>query len=243
MSGPQAPKLGHLPSDDRGVPTQSAKIDRFLAAVAKANVPARGRLIFALDATMSRQPLWDMAQGVQTEMFSSASAHGGLDLQLVYFRGFSECRASRFISPGEPISQGQGLRDLMAKISVRAGPTQIEKVLAHARAEQDRGSVRALIFIGDAMEEPPETLYLLAGELGLLGMKIFMFQEGHDRRTETVFRQIARLSGGAYAAFDLSAPSRLAALLAGAAAYAAGGREALQVLARDEARLLLSQIG
>src|SRR5690242_20775726 len=89
----------------------------------------RGRLIFALDATMSRQPTWDTACRLQGEMFREAGAVGGLDVQLVYFRGLAECRASRWVS------DGAGLGDLMARIDCRGGHTQIRKVLQHARGE------------------------------------------------------------------------------------------------------------
>ncbi|MGA8169888.1 MAG: VWA domain-containing protein [Methylocystis sp.] len=199
----------------------------------------RGRLIFALDATMSRQPTWDLAQSIQGEMFATTATQGGLDVQLVYFRGMSECRASKFVSGG------QGLAALMAKIDCRAGHTQIGKVLRHARHETRARRVGALIFIGDAMEESVDDLGAVAGELGLLGVKAFMFQEGSDRAAQLAFREIARLTGGAYAAFDASAPRRLADLLKAVAAYAVGGRLELEKRAeRGEAaaRLLLSQI-
>src|SRR3979490_2741193 len=60
-----------------------AEIDAFIAKV-KTLAPStgagvRGRLIFALDATMSRQPLWDTACKLQADMFREAAAIGGLD--------------------------------------------------------------------------------------------------------------------------------------------------------------------
>ncbi len=70
------------------------EIDAFLAKVAATPAPAaggRGRLIFALDATMSREPTWDTACHIQAEMFEATRAIGGLDVQLVFFRGFGEC--------------------------------------------------------------------------------------------------------------------------------------------------------
>ncbi len=207
------------------------------------NVPApawsgRWRLIFALDATMSRQPTWDLAQTLQAKMFEAAACLGGLDVQLVYFRGMNECRASNFVSGG------QGLQELMSRIEVRGGSTQIRRVLAHARNEARNAKVGALVFIGDAMEENPDTLASLAGELALLGVKAFMFQEGHDPTTRRTFSEIARLTGGAYSAFDAGASARLAALLRAAAAYAAGGQAALarEAEADPAARLLLSQM-
>jgi hypothetical protein len=218
----------------------SAEIAAFLEAARKApaTVADRGRLIFALDATMSRQPTWDLAQSLQARMFQVAAGLGGLDVQLVYFRGFNECRASDFVSGG------QGLGDLMARIDVRGGATQIGKVLAHARDEARRAKVGALVFIGDAMEEKIDRLLAKAGELAIAGVKAFMFQEGDDPEAAQAFREIARLTGGAYGAFDANAADRLEALLRAAAAYAAGGRAGLeaQALKEDAARLLLRQM-
>jgi hypothetical protein len=198
----------------------------------------RGRLIFALDATMSRQPTWDLAQALQAKMFETAGRLGGLEVQLVYYRGLNECRASKFVSGG------QGLAELMSRIEVRGGETQIRRILAHARSEAKRAKVAALVFVGDAMEESADELAGLAGELALLGVKAFMFQEGQDPTARRTFQDIARLTGGAYSAFDSGASARLEALLRAAAAYAAGGHAALVRAARADpaARLLLSQM-
>jgi hypothetical protein len=219
----------------------SAEIAAFLSEAGRvpARAGARGRLIFALDATMSRQPTWDMALSLQGRMFEAAAGIGGLDVQLVYFRGQGECRASRFVS------QGQGLAELMSGISVRGGITQWRRALAHARDEAKAAKVGAMVCVGDAMEEDADALSMLAGELALLGVKAFMFQEGVDKRAAAAFKEIARLTGGAYGAFDSGAAARLATLLRAAAAYAAGGREALAALAarEAEARPLLEQVG
>ena len=189
---------------------------------------------------MSRQSTWDLAQSVQGKMFETAAAHGGLEVQLVYYRGFGECKASRFMSGG------QGLGGLMSKIAVGAGQTQIEKVLRHVLHEARNNPVRAMVFVGDAMEERIDDLAELAGQMGLLGVKAFLFQEGRDKAAEQAFRQIALLTGGAYATFDSSAPERLVALLSAVAAYAAGGRRALEFEARARgvaaAHLLLAQM-
>jgi hypothetical protein len=156
----------------------------------------RGRLIFALDATASRQPTWDMAMHLQSEMFEEVS---NLDVQLVYYRGCGECQASGWVASGERLA------NLMTKISCRAGKTQVAEVLAHARREAEKAKV-TLLFIGDAMEENIDELVATAGELGRSGVKIFMFQEGTDAAVEQAFREIAWLSGGAYCRFDASAP-------------------------------------
>jgi hypothetical protein len=202
-----------------------AEIDAFIAKV-KGLAPTtergrRGRLIFALDATMSRQPLWDTACRLQADMFREAAAIGGLDVQLVYYRGLAECRASRWVS------QAERLAGLMECIDCRGGHTQIGKVIAHAKRETQATKVQALVFVGDAMEEKLDDLCHAAGELGLLGTPAFMFQEGDDPIAQGAFREIARLTRGAYCRFDPGAAHQLAELLRAAAAYAAGGMRAL----------------
>jgi hypothetical protein len=215
---PQAP-------DWASAPSSRADIDTFLSQV-KSLGPAlrgggRGRLVFALDATMSRQPTWDQACVLQAEMFRETAAIGGLDIQLVYYRGLGECRASPWIA--EP----RRLGDLMSSIDCRGGHTQIRKVLAHARRENDKNKIGALVFVGDAMEESLDDLCAGAGELGLRNVPAFMFQEGYDPVCEQAFREIVRLTRGAYCRFAPGAGHELAELLRAAAAYAAGGLNAL----------------
>jgi hypothetical protein len=220
--------------------TPASMIESFLDEAKRLGPVASGspqaRLIFALDATMSRQPTWDLACRVQAEMFTAASQAGGLLVQLVYFRGFDECRSSRWVS--DP----RALLDLMTKIDCRGGQTQIARVLRHVRSEASRSPLKVLVYVGDAMEEPIDDLCTLAGELGLLGVKAFMFHEGHDPDAAQAFREMARLTGGAYARFDIGAPHALAELLRGAAAYAASGVEGLTRLAphNEQARGLLT---
>lgn len=202
-----------------------ADIDAFLRQVkslGRANsAGGRGRLIFALDATMSRQPTWDSACALQAEMFREAASIGGLDVQLVYYRGLAECRASQWVS------QTERLGELMSRIDCRGGHTQIGKVLAHAAREADKTKVQALAFVGDAMEESLDDLCAAAGKLALHNVKAFMFQEGHDPICERAFREIARLTSGAYCRFAPGAAHELGELLRAVAAYAAGGLKAL----------------
>src|SRR3954454_10494337 len=217
-------------------------VDAFLTEAKRlaptATAGPRARLIFALDATMSRQPTWDLACRVQGEMFATAADVGGLSVQLVYFRGFGECRASRWVV--EP----RALTDLMTRIGCRGGQTQIGRVLRHARKEAADAAVKALVYVGDAMEEPIDDLCGAAGELGLLCVKAFMFHEGADLAAAQGFQEIARLTGVAYARFDAGAPQSLAGLLRAAAAYASGGVDALNRLPprEPEARKLLTSM-
>ena len=199
---------------------------------------AKGRLIFALDATMSRQPTWDMACALQADMFREAAALGSLDIRLVYYRGFNECRATGWISDSSKLAS------LMSRIDCRGGDTQIGRVLSEARREAAASGVRAVVFVGDAMEEKVDELCAKAGELGMLKVPVFMFQEGHDTTAEQAFREIARLTGGAWCRFDPGAAAQLRELLRAAAAFAAGGREALKRLSANEsgAAKLLGQL-
>jgi hypothetical protein len=241
---PVAPGAPPGPRDRAPAPrSETGAIESFLheakVAATRAAEP-RGRLVFALDATMSRQPTWDLACRIQGQMFEQTAEIGGLDVQLVYFRGFAECRASRFVR--DPRS----LTDLMSRIACQGGHTQIRRVLEHVRDESGRQRIGALVYVGDAMEETLDHLCARAGEVALRGVRAFMFQEGHDPAAESAFREVARLTGGAYARFDLAAAGQLAALLRTAATYAAGGFPALERLAAregGEARRLLGQMG
>jgi len=210
------------PSHEPAPASARTEVDAFLDRV-KTLGPAsgRGRLIFALDATMSRQPTWDSACKLQADMFREAASTGGLDIQLVYYRGLGECRSSPWIA--EP----QRLGALMSRIDCRGGHTQIGKILGHAGRENDSRKVAALVFVGDAMEESLDDLCAAAGKLGLHNVRAFMFQEGYDPVCEQAFREIARLTGGAFCRFTPGAADELAELLRAAAAYAAGGMKAL----------------
>jgi len=231
-------KLKRHESDGEG------DVEAFLARLKDLPSPApggaRGRLVLAMDATMSRQPSWDMALAIQGDMFAEAGRVGGLDVQLVYFRGFDECRASRWTADTASLAR------LMGGIRCAGGKTQILRVLKHLRSEAAAGRVNACVYIGDALEESIDELAAVAGEVGLLGVPVFMFQEGHDPAAQQGFQEIARLTRGAYFRFGGDAARILRELLAAVAVYAAGGFKALE--AHSSARggaatLLLKQMG
>jgi hypothetical protein len=220
-------------SGDGKLPTRtssSAEVDAFLRKVAATPVTTapgqRGRLIFALDATASRQPTWDRAGEIQAEMFTETASLGGLEMQLAFYRGFGEFKASPWLSRSEPMLR------MMNSVFCLAGETQIRKVLSHAVNETRRKKVNALVFVGDCVEEDVDELGGVAGELGLLGVPAFMFHEGADPLAEFAFRQIAKLTKGACCRFDAGSAHVLKELLGAVAVYAAGGRKALEDLAR-----------
>ena len=221
-------------------PAQSASpgaVDAFVAALGNAPKPgSSGRLLFALDATLSRERTWDRAMHIQSAMFEEANKVNGLAMKLVYFRGYDECRASGWQKDGRSLAR------LMQGIGCMGGHTQIARVLGFARKEIAKAPVPALVYIGDAVEEDGDALSQQAGELGLLGCKLFMFHEGQDRLAGSVFRSMAGNSGGGYFQFDESSAQTLAALLRAVARYASGGRKALENDRTGEGRLLLEQM-
>jgi hypothetical protein len=209
------------------LPTKSSttrEIDAFLARAAKLPTlaQAKGRLLFAIDATMSRQPTWHRATQIQSDMFAVAEGIGGLAVQLVWFRGAGEFHASDWTA--SPIVLANRMRD----VGCRSGFTQLCRVLAHAAAEARQTKVGTLVYVGDAFEENPDTAAAEAGKLALLGVPAFMFHEGDDPQAAAVFRDVARLTKGVYARFDSGAAKQLRELLLAAAIYATGGAVALR---------------
>lgn len=154
-------------------------------------------------------------------MFEATAGLGGLEIQLVFYRGFAECKASHWVTSAAELHR------IMRSVRCVGGETQIERVLSHAIRETGRRRVGALVFVGDAIEEKVDRLCRLAGELGLLGVPIFLFHEGRDPSAAAAFKQMASLSRGAYMSFDLASAGRLKELLAAVAVYAAGGYRAL----------------
>ena len=221
----------------------NVEINNFLQKVASTPTTAssreRGRLIFALDATASREPTWDQACQIQGHMFMEAASVGGLEIQMAYYRGFGEFQASDWLSGSDKLVQQ------MTRVFCLGGQTQIEKVLRHAIAQGNARKVNALVFVGDCMEEAVDELCQLAGELGILRIPTFIFQEGDDCIATRAFKQIARLTGGAHCRFDAASANQLRDLLSAVAVFAAGGRKALENFserAGRDVRLIAQQV-
>lgn len=230
----------------KDLPTRRADsdpVEHFLKEVAQTPPPqpgsGRARLIFAMDATASREPTWDRACQVQGQMFLETAALGGLDVQLVYYRGFDECRASRWVDNPSDLVR------LMTGVFCLAGQTKLGRVLRHAVRETDKKRIAALVFVGDCFEENLDEVGQIAGQLGMQGVRAFLFQEGRNPEAERAFRHIAKLTNGVHCRFDSSSPQQLRDLLGAVAAYAAGGRRALADLSQrssPEVRLLARQV-
>lgn len=209
-----------------GRATDRGEVDAFLEKVARTpampRADGRGRLMFGMDATASRQPTWDRAARLQGEMFLVTKELGGLDVQLAFFRGFGEFKVSKWTADAAELTR------LMTGVGCLAGETQIGKLLKHAVNETKKRRINALVYVGDCLEEDVDALGRTAGELGILGVPAFMFHEGEDPIARFGFQQIAKLTGGAYCSFDGASAETLKELLAAVAVYAAGGRKALE---------------
>jgi len=223
--------------------SERGEIDQFLQKVATTGATLSkdrsGRLIFAMDATASREHTWDHACHIQAEMFADTEVLGGLEIQLCYYRGFGEFFSSQWHQTPDSL-----LRE-MTSVRCFAGTTQIREILNLALTEAANGHVQAVVFVGDAMEENIDELGHLAGKLGLMNVPVFVFQEGHDRLAEKAFRQIARLTSGAYCRFNANSPQLLKELLSAVAIFAAGGRKALENHSRsssDTMQLITQQL-
>jgi hypothetical protein len=214
--------------------TVPSKYPKHLEALFEQLDPVKARLIFAIDATASRQPSWDLAAKLTAEMFRAAAGSGGLEVQIVFYRGERECVASRWMSDAASLSA------VMSRVMCAAGHTQIGRVLAHIEKEDQRQKIAAVILISDACEENPNDLYAAARRLN--GVPLFMFQEGSEERVATIYAAIASITKGASCRFDSGAAKRLADLLRAVAAFATGGRQALADQKTSAAQALLAQL-
>lgn len=220
-----------MANDKSKVPSKagSQEVADFLEKLARTpavrSAEGRGRLVFAMDATASREPTWDRACHIQGEMFKATDSLGGLEVQLVFFRGFGECKSSAWVDNSDALVRS------MTAVRCLGGRTQIGKVLRHTIKETKKRKVNALVFVGDCVEEDVDELCHIAGELGVLGVPMFVFHEGNDLTAMRAFRQFARLTNGAYCGFDAASANQLRELLAAVAVYAAGGLRALENMA------------
>jgi len=123
----------NVSSSEQAVTARSSDVDAFLQQVNESPPVQlngeRGRLIFALDATASRQRTWNQAMSLTTDMFTQTRGLGQLDVQLVFYRGYDECRSSKWLSSADKLIL------MMRKVSCLAGHTQIHRVLNHSIAE------------------------------------------------------------------------------------------------------------
>lgn len=193
------------------------------------NLPAarsgKGKVIFIVDATASREATWSKTMDLQ---FKAFDAMKGLEVQLVYFRGDrkeKEIKASPFIRKPDV------LRRLMGKIECIAGSTQIVRALTHVRVQQQSNPAAAVVYVGDVCEDN----HAVAVEAAhATGVRVFVLHEtddykprgsrATDRRDDDedenvlCFKRMAEATGGAYTVFS-SKNSEMGEMMAEVARY------------------------
>lgn len=195
-----------------------------------------GRLLFAMDATASREQTWDMACQIQADMFMSTQDIGNLEISLCYFRGYHEFHVFDWHHDAAL------LRDKMLQVRCLAGHTQIRRTLEHAVKTCARQKVKAVVYVGDSFEESIDDVGEVAGKLGMLGVPVFIFHEGHNPSAREAFQHIAELTRGAYCPFDQNSVTQLKDLLCAVAAFAVGGIDALRQHSQQGNKLAASLI-
>jgi hypothetical protein len=219
MSKDVARKSSATPVRQTSSPADIAAFKAALAAVPvteRRKPELKPRLIFAMDATGSRQPTWDMAMGLQADMVAAAGSEG-LEVALGFYRGYDECKIT-----GKYYSEAGDVTRLMTSISPQAGDTQIGKLFQGFvnHAEREDGA-RIAAFIGDCFEEGLDSVLAKAGELKRLGFRVFMFQEGDNPGVESAFKAVAEATGSLHAKFDQGSAAQLRDLMRSVVSYAA----------------------
>lgn len=226
------------PSDRKAL-SERRSIDAFLAEADKTQLPtsrATHRLVFALDATASRQPTWDLAAETHDSLFAEAEKLGNVAIQLCYYRGVNEFHASPWTTTPRT------LRDAMQRVACMGGRTQFTRLLRHVDDEAKAHRLRGLIFIGDCFEEQPAEAIAAAGQLAIRGVPVFIFQEGRDPTATSVFSEVAGITRGARVPLDASSAATLRQLLGAVVSYAVGGRPALEQMRTPGATRLLENL-
>ena len=196
------------------IPTAPPSKEELLAA---ALAGGRPRMVFAIDATASREAAWSTARDVTDALFGAVP--GVLDVALAVHGGGEVHTFSEF-SP-----DAAAIRQAAANVTCRAGGTQLVEIMERVR---DEPRVKVLLYIGDAFEEFEEDAVAAARDLARAGTRCIILQDADDAHAATVFGAMAELTGGALLPFDGTAPGRLRDLLRAVATLAAGGVKLLE---------------
>ena len=192
---------------------------------AETGTPGRPRLIFAVDATASREPAWAAARQVTDALVKALP--GALDVALAVHGGSRVHTFTAFTN------NANTLRDRAAGVACRGGTTRLLPILA---ASLKHPAVRVVVYIGDVFEESVIQGQRLADAMGAQGTKLIVLHDTADpgaRRDAEVFWDLAKRTGGCVLPFDASASGRLRDLLSAVAVYAVGGEKLLRERRHD----------
>lgn len=207
------------------------------AALLQSAAP-RARLVFALDATGSRQVTWETCAVPLTDALLTALPGHQLDVALAWYGG------GRVTFTGFTSHLGT-LRDRAAGVRPKAGRTQFLEILTRCVLQTE--GVKVVCLVADTFEESPPLALKLADALKARGTRLLIL---HDSASQTfggaeIFAQMAERTGGAVLPFDASALPRMKDLVGAIGVLAVGGTPMLE--ARQEtmpaAKLLLSHLG
>ena len=206
-------------------------------AATDTTAPTRPRLVFAFDATASREPAWATARRVTDALFKALP--GELDVALAVHGG------SRLHTFTAFTTNANTLRDRAAGIVCEAGHTRLLAILSESLK---RPGVRVITYVGDVFEESLSRGRRLADTMGQHGIRLIVLHDTADRdarRDAEIFLDLARRTGGCVIPFDATAPERLRELLAAVAVYTVGGITGLQERSGDlpGALVLLEHLG
>ena len=185
----------------------------------------RGRLMFALDATASREPTWAIARDLQAKMFREAAPIGRLDCPAGLLSGRRVPSVEMGVKRGATRATDEPDRLSGRLYADWQGP--------RACTSRDRESRQSRHWYSSATpwKRTSSTLAAMAGKLGTQGVPIFLFQEGRDAAVRSAFRLLALKSGGAYFEFNPDASravEQLSEQLNAVARLAVGDAEALE---------------
>lgn len=188
----------------------------------------RGRVVFILDATGSRDEMWKATSKLTHQAFEAVAGQN-LDVKLICFRGGEsrggwaddgprECRAYKWVSTAKE------LRAFMDGVKCTSGKTQMVRAISHVTKMADKPA--AVVYLGDMCEEEP---YDVVEAARATGVRFFVLQdnppwlvdgETDDRieKARGLFKAIADATGGAYS--PLSRASDIGAMMAAVAKYA-----------------------
>jgi hypothetical protein len=187
---------------------------------AETGTPARPRLVFAVDATASREPAWEAARQVTDALVKALP--GELDVALAVHGGSRVHTFTAFTDDANT------LRDRAAGVTCEAGLTRLLPILS---ASLKQPAMRVVIYIGDVFEESVTQGRRIADALGAQGTKLIVLHDTADpaaRRYAEVFWDLAKRTGGCVLPFEASASGRLRDLLSALAVYAVGGEKLLR---------------
>ncbi len=204
---------------------------------AEAGPPRRPRLVFAVDATASREPAWAAARQVTDALVKALP--GELDVALAVHGGTRVHTFTAFTNDATM------LRDRAAGVTCEAGLTRMLPILS---ASLKQPAVRVVVYIGDVFEESLLQGRQLADAMGRQGTKLIVLHDTSDHaaaRSAELFWDLAKRTGGCVLPFEASASGKLRDLLSAVAVYAVGGEKLLR--ARQQslpgAVMLLDHLG